>query len=113
MRQKRRSISTWYVESLSLEPNLIYTQLVEEVEERLDENKRAEILELVQRGLHEPLFLPGDDHQASGMDIDVTEQQGDGSEDEGPTGYPQDEGYDEDGEGEGFEGDLEIDEVPD
>lgn len=47
------------------------------------------------------------------MDIDVTEQQGGGSEDESPTGYPQDEGYDEDGEGDGFEGDLEIDEVPD
>ena len=67
----------------------------------------------MQRGLHEPLFLPGDDNQAGGMDIDVTEQQGGGSEDESPTGYPQDEGYDEDGEGDGFEGDLEIDEVPD
>ena len=83
------------------------------MEERLDENKRAEILELVQRGLREPLFLPGDGPQASGMDIDVTEQLGDSSEDEGPTEYAQDEGYDEDGEGSGFEGDLEIDEVPD
>jgi len=83
------------------------------VEERLDESKRAEILELVQRGLHEPLFLPGDGSSADGMDVDVTEQKGDGSEDEGATEYLQDEGYDEDGEGEGFEGDLEIDEVPD
>ena len=83
------------------------------MEERLDENKRAEILDLVQRGLREPLFLPGDGSQTSGTDVDVTERPGDGSEDEGPTEYPQDEGYDEDGEGEGFEGDLEIDEVPD
>jgi hypothetical protein len=83
------------------------------VEERLDENKRAEILNLVQGGLREPLFLPGESPQAGGMDVDVIEQEGDGSEDEEPTEYLQDEGYDEDGDGEGFEGGLEIDEVPD
>jgi hypothetical protein len=83
------------------------------VEERLDENKRAEILDLVQKGLHEPLFLPGESPRTSGMDIDVIEQEEEGSEDEGPTEHLQDEGYDEDGEGEGFEGDPEIDEVPD
>lgn len=83
------------------------------MEERLDEDKRAEILGLVQRGLHEPLFLPGDSPHAGGMDIDLAEQEGDGLEDEGPTEYLQEDGYDEDGEGEGFEGDLEIDEVPD
>lgn len=88
-------------------------QLVEEVEERLDENKRAEVLDLVQRGLHEPLFFPEESPRASGTDVDVAEREGDGSEGEGPTEYLQDEGYDEDGEGEGFEGDLEIDEVPD
>ena len=83
------------------------------MEERLDEDKRAEILNFVQKGLHEPLFLPGESPQAGGMDIDVAEQGGDGSADEGPAEHLQDEGYDEDGEGEGFEGDLEIDEVPD
>ena len=83
------------------------------MEERLNEDKRAEILNFVQKGLHEPLCRPGESPQAGGMDIDVAEHEGDGSEDEGLAEYLQDEGCDEDGEGEGFEGDLEIDEVPD
>ena len=83
------------------------------MEERLDEDKRAEILNSVQKGLHEPPCPPGESPRADGMDIDVAEQEGDGSEDEGPAEYLQDEGYDEDEEGEGFEGDPEIDEVPD
>ena len=83
------------------------------MEERLDADKRAEILDFVQRGLHEPLFLPGESPQTGGMDVDVTEREGDGLEDEAPMEYFQDEGGDEDGEGEGFESDLEIDEVRD
>lgn len=83
------------------------------MEDRL-KDKMQDVIQLVQSQLEaEPLIAPeSDPHGAAPQDTaEEARYDEDGWGDEGPSAYLQEEGY-EDAEGDGFDAELEIDEIP-